>query len=528
MPIRLAAVAALLALSLAGPAAGATPGATFVFNGHGWGHGIGMSQYGALGYAQHGATYAQIVAHYYPGTSLGAAPVARIRVLLAATRKLVTVSSAGAFTVSDGAGQAHDLAAGDYRFGRGLSLKLDGATSTALPGPLVFISRDSPLELNGKPYRGTLTAIGGKKLWIVNTLGLEDYLDGVVPSEMPFLWNAEALKAQAVAARSYALATRQVDAPYDVYDDTRSQVYGGIGAEHPQTNAAVAATKGTVVLYDGKVATTYFSSTSGGRTAAIQDEWQGYQPVPYLVPVPDPYDTISPYHDWGPVPFTGARLAKLLKAPGPVLDLAAVPDASGRVGSVIVTATRGSLTVDGSKLRAALGLRSTWFTVGELALVPPAGPTVYGLPIQLTATANGLSGEPVLEEGAAGVWQAVTLAPADAGTFTATVSPTQTTDFRLRVGTTKLVVRVPVSPAVALQQASAGLAGTVRPVVAGDTVDVQRRDGSGWKSVGSATVAADGSFVASAAVEPGTYRAVVAAGGGLAAGISAALVVPGT
>src|SRR5712691_7654264 len=107
----------LAAFALAGPAGAATPAATFVFTGHGWGHGIGLSQYGALGYAQHGSAYIDIVSHYYPGTELGPAPVAKIRVLLAETKKVVTVSSATAFRVRDGAGQVHRLAAGSYAFG---------------------------------------------------------------------------------------------------------------------------------------------------------------------------------------------------------------------------------------------------------------------------------------------------------------------------------------------------------------------------------------------------------------------------
>src|SRR5919204_193132 len=132
--LRRFAAAAVAALAFAGPAAAGTTvaAATFVFNGHGWGHGIGLSQYGALGYAQHGATYTQIVSHYYPGTQLGAAPVRSIRVLLVETRKLATVSSATAFRVKDASGQVHQLAAGDYAFGPGLRLKLD-VTQTQLP-----------------------------------------------------------------------------------------------------------------------------------------------------------------------------------------------------------------------------------------------------------------------------------------------------------------------------------------------------------------------------------------------------------
>src|SRR5207237_6747937 len=116
---------------------------------------------------------------------------------------------------------------------------------------------------------------------------------------------------------------------------------GAARAAHGETTAAVDATKGTVLRYGGKIATTYFYSTSGGQTAAIQDEWPRAKPVPYLVSVPDPYDSLSPYHDWGPVSFTGAKIGTLLKAPGPVLDLQSTSNGSGRVGSVAVTATKG-------------------------------------------------------------------------------------------------------------------------------------------------------------------------------------------
>jgi stage II sporulation protein D len=519
--LRRLAAAAVAALSLAGPAAAGTTvaAATFVFNGHGWGHGIGLSQYGALGYAQHGATYAQIVSHYYPGTQLGATPVRSIRVLLAATKKTVTVSAASGFSVTDGSGQVRRLAAGDYAFGPGLRLKLDGVTQTQLPGPLVFSPGGSALELNGKPYRGTLTAIGGATLQVVNTLGLEQYLYGVVPSEMPYFWQPEALKAQAIAARSYALATRKPTGDFDVYGDIRSQVYRGIAAEHGETTAAVDATRGTVALFGGKVATTYFFSTSGGRTAAIQDEWAKSKPAPYLVSVPDPYDTVSPYHTWGPVTFTGAKLGALLKAPGTVMGLQPTANASGRVGQLAVTATKGAETVTGVDARFALGLRSTWFSVGQLVLAPSAGTVPYGAQLQLTVAARGLTGTPVLEQRvAAQTWAPVSLPAAGAdGSSAVALAPTQTTWFRLTVGTATTSLRVNVAPVVTLDPT---LAGTVQPAVAGEVVDVQRQDAGVWSSVGTATLNADGTFAPPVAVQPGAFRAVVAAAGGLAAGVS--------
>ena len=98
---------------------------------------------------------------------------------------------------------------------------------------------------------------------IVNHVGLEAYLFGVVPGEMPFYWLPEALKVQAVAARSYALAVRKTGSDFDLYPDVRSQVYSGISGERAATTAAVQATAGQVVLYRGRIATTYFFSTSG-------------------------------------------------------------------------------------------------------------------------------------------------------------------------------------------------------------------------------------------------------------------------
>src|SRR6266576_2390114 len=231
--------------------------ATFLVTGHGWGHGVGLSQYGAYGYAQKSVLYDAIVLHYFPGTELGAAPISRVRVLLTSGTATLDIGSTADFKVRDGTGAVHTVTAG--------------------------------------------------KLRAINMVGLEQYLYGVVPSEMPFMWHPEALKAQAVVARSYAVATRRTGA-FDLYSDTRSQVYLGIEHERPSTTAAVNATAGQVVLYQGEVAKTYFFSTSGGRTASAEDAWG--EPVPYLVSVPDPSDSISPHHDWGPLVFTGAKLAK--------------------------------------------------------------------------------------------------------------------------------------------------------------------------------------------------------------------------
>src|SRR5262249_16952338 len=138
-----------------------------------------------------------------------------------------------------------------------------------------------------------------------------------VPAEVPSTWPAEALKAQAVAARSYALASLAsvpAASAYDLYSDTRSEAYGGVAAETPATTAAAEATAREVVLFDGKIAATYFGSSSGGRTVSAA-ELPGHA-VPYLASVPDPYDTYAPHHDWGPVLFDAAKVGTALGVAG--------------------------------------------------------------------------------------------------------------------------------------------------------------------------------------------------------------------
>src|SRR5213078_1966746 len=310
--------------------------------------------------------------------------------------------------------------------------------------PLVFQPGAAPLQLK-HPYRGSIQVdIPDGKLRAINLVGLEQYLYGVVPSEMPFTWLPEALKAQAVAARSYALATRRTGA-FDLYPDTRSQVYLGIEHEKPSTNAAVNATAGQVVLYQGEVAKTYFFSTSGGRTASAEDAWG--EPVPYLVSVPDPYDSISPHHDWGPLVFTGAKLAKALKMKGVVVDLQPALNASGRVKVLNVIGTNGTLTMPGADVRRRLGLRSTWFSVGVLSLTAPPQPVTYGGRGKLTGIARGLT-QAVLQQQQGDSWTDVGSLEADQdGLITVLVKPTVTTRYRLTSGKVSAAsIRVPVAP----------------------------------------------------------------------------------
>ena len=327
-------VLALAASALAGPRApvpakpAAVTATTFVVSGRGWGHGVGMSQYGALGFANDGWTYDQILAHFYVGAVLGPAPVARVRVLVGEAKGAVKLRSKVPFRVRDVFGKTYPLPAGELVLGPKLWVTVNGA-STELAGPILFLPGTEPLELD-RPYRGQIeVGVTGQKLNAVNVVGLEDYLQGVVPREMPSAWHDEALKAQAVAARSYALSHRVSGKSFDLYADVRSQVYGGIVGESPRTTAAVQATKGEVLLWEGKPIDALFHSTSGGKTLSAVEVFG--KPVPYLVSVDDPHSSLSPVNRWGPTPIPETTIRKGLKLRAPLTALKLTRGVSGRV-----------------------------------------------------------------------------------------------------------------------------------------------------------------------------------------------------
>ncbi len=346
-------LATLLGLAaLAAPVAEAS----WTIKGRGFGHGVGMSQYGAYGFALQGWTYDRILAHYYRGTQVGSASPRQVRVLLATGRPALTVSAA---TATDRKGAKYTLAPGRQTIGP----RLEVATTAGrkkLASPVRFAGG---VTLGGNAYRGSLVVYSSSGvLSAVNHVGLEEYLYGVVPWEMPSTWAREALKAQAVVARSYALATLKPSATFDLYADTRSQVYGGIRAETARTNQAVAETALQVVLYRGEVAETYFSSTSGGHTENNEFSFLGGTPEPYLRGVPDPYDGVSPYHRWTRkmgLRQIERRLGGFVR--GRLKRIKAIKrGASPRIVKAKVVATRGVRRISGPKLRARLGLRDTW------------------------------------------------------------------------------------------------------------------------------------------------------------------------
>ena len=488
-------------------------------SGHGWGHGLGLSQWGADGYAKHGWSFDRILGHYYSGTTLGPAKVATVRVLLASAKR-VKLESDGPWTVVDAARTKVALAAGPLVLKATLAI----AGHPELQPPFTFTGA-LPLAVNGRPYRGRISVSSDAKLvQVIDTVGLETYLKGVVPAEMPSAWPPEALKAQAVAARSYALANVTTGRAFDLYGDTRSQVFAGVKAENAATNAAVDATKGQVVLYNGTVADTLFFSTSGGRTASAAES-TGLA-VPYLVPVADPYDTASPYHDWGPVLFDAVAVAKQLKLRSPIADLQTLIGPSGRVRSLtILSDDETQVTLSGNQLRGALELRSTWFSSALLQLLPKSKTITYGGALSLTGRARGadlvsLEAKPFgLDWAPAGDL----LLDAD-GAFATIVHPQVATQYRLvwgdvRAGLAKVAVAVSVNAAI--EQAHA--VGTTKPAVSAAPVELQwSADGTtGWQTVATSTTDATGAFdVTAPTADPGSYRVRVVPGHGLAPGVS--------
>src|SRR5829696_9978237 len=497
--------------------ASATPAAvtatTFLVSGRGWGHGVGMSQYGALGYAQDGWTYDRILGHYYTSAALGPAALARVRVLVGEAKGSVTVRSRVPFQVRDVFGKTYPLAVGALVLGPQLRVPVNG-TPTELAGPILFLPGTAPLELD-RPYRGQIeVAVTGRTVNAVNVVGLEQYLQGVVAKEMPSAWPDEALKAQAVAARSYALAHRLSGKPFDLYADVRSQVYGGVEGEHPRTTAAIQATKGEVLLWNAKPIDALFHSTSGGATVDAAEVFG--KPVPYLVGVEDPHSDFSPVNRWGPVAIPETLVRKALKLRAPVNRLELVRAPSGRVASANVLTASGTTTITGATLRLAAGLRSTWLTqLVTLSLTRPGGPVPYGRTVSLTGRATGVQGA-ALQQRVEGTWKQVT-GPA----LKVKVKLLEPASFRIAAG--KLigsVLKVPVAPRVTVRPVGQSATGVVTPLAPGSTVELQQESERGWFTTSRTTTGAEGDYTLTAA-QAGGYRVRVAPAQGFAEGLSA-------
>jgi len=456
LPSHILALAVLTAALAAAPAHGASK---LTIRGAGWGHGVGMSQYGAMGAALQGWRYDRILAHYYTDTALGRLNGARtVRVLLQSSR---SASFTGA---SAAAGRRlsprRTYFAGARTGGRVALVSPRGRTLATVPAPLratgpggvVLRGRAGNERTNGR-YRGALEfrpgALGG--INAVNAVSLDDYVQGVVPLESPASWPIEALKAQAVAARTYAITTSKGGDGFDHYPDTRSQVYGGVSAEVASTNAATQATAGQLVTHAGVPVPTYFFSTSGGRTEDAENTVISDVPRPWLKSVSDPFDSVSPKHRWGPIRLSlgsaGARLGGLVR--GRFRGIEVVQRGrSPRIVAAEVIGTGGRVRVDGATLRARFGLNDTWAYFTSISTDVAPAPQPVGDP----ATGG------ITPTGRASRW-------------------------------------------------AGRLAGRILPARAGARVRVQRRTGSAWVDAGSARVGRGGRYAA-AVVRPGVYRVV--------------------
>jgi SpoIID/LytB domain protein len=383
--------------------------ASFTLLGYGYGHGRGLSQWGANGAAVSGLSWTSILDFYYPGTTRTPQPDTVIRVWLerdtdndarVLARSGMTATADGYSTVALPVVSAQGGPIVLWRVRRdasGLRLAgLDGTTGAWLshditglgysPGGITLTdptgsTRLGYVETNTfVDYRGSIKIIPWGSAPGQRTLALspmESYLRSVVPSEMPSAWPADALRAQSVAARSYASRERadRAGQAYDTCDSTSCQVYRGRAQfagdastltqtfEAASSDAAVAATGGVVLTYGGTIAFTQFSASNGGWTT------DGGQP--YLPAKPDPYDGVvsSSAHSWR-VPLTVTAIQSAYPGVGAMQRLRVLGRDGhgiwgGRIGDVSVEGTSGSVVVSAAAFRASLGLKSTWWTVSD-------------------------------------------------------------------------------------------------------------------------------------------------------------------
>jgi stage II sporulation protein D len=358
-----AALAALMGLLALAPPANAA--VSWVVHGRGFGHGVGMSAYGAYGYAQHGKDYRFILGHYYSGTTIGTIPGPRVvRVLLDISGEDVGFSGA-----TSACGRALDPQRSyqAHRDGDAVKLRSAAGKPIASCGERLRAAGPGQVTIGETTYRGALEAVPTESdagaLNVVNALAVDQYVKGVIPNESPPSWPLEELKAQAVASRSFALTAGVGGNGFDLYADTRSQVYEGLSSEYSSTNAAAAATRGQVVEYGGKIAQTLFSACSGGHTESNQNVFGGAA-IPYLQGVPDPFDGECPLHEWT-LRFSGPEISAKLGAylQGKLKQVVVTKrGVSPRIIEARLIGTGGVSTVSGEQLEVALGGYDTWMS----------------------------------------------------------------------------------------------------------------------------------------------------------------------
>jgi len=393
-------------LTAAVPAGAATK---FTLIGHGWGHGIGLSQWGAYGYASHGWTYRQILAHYYTGTAIGQSPTGFVeRVAMMNARTTVHFGASAAMqVVAEGDGSTMNLPAGSYRIEAGVTpgyeriLRTSNGTIvlSGLAAPVRIVPGTAPLLLVEPSYRGFANAhwhgqlrflLSSGNVRPVNLVGLDNYARGIVPCEESPSWPIESLKAQAVAARSYAYRTRNTDQSLGAVDataGTADQTYCPIEREGASSSSAVAATSREIVTYQGSVAATFYSASSGGRTSTMQVSWGSSFGYPYLVGVSDRYDAAggaNPNHTWKPIAYGPIELARKFGLNGGVAAVDnAVDEPTQRITSLVIHRKGfAPVTRTSGQAFSALGLRSTYFRLlGVTVTAPPSAVKAHNFTI---------------------------------------------------------------------------------------------------------------------------------------------------
>jgi SpoIID/LytB domain protein len=496
---------AALVVALALPAA-ATADTVFLLDGRGWGHGVGMSQWGAEGYARHGYGYKQILAHYYPSTQIAVAKPQQVRVLLAEAQRSVRVGSASPFLVVDARGRKVHLPARslvvDHRF---------LVHHERLRPPLRFEPGAKPLQVSFRGYRGdVIVKAKPDGLMVVNELPLDRYLRGVVPWEVPKGWHEATYEAQAVAARSYTLATLHPGADFDLYPDQRSQMYGGIRAERPETNLALGQTAGQVLVWHDRIIEAFYFSSSGGKTSSVHDAFPNVAQVPYLVSVPDPYDYISPRHVWPTKVLTPAAVGAALHV-SDVRDVRVVHNSSGRAAAVRVLGRDGWQRFDGKTVEDSFDLHSADFDIHALTLDAPAR-ALYGQHVRVTGAVRGL-GKARLQQLTDGGWRTIRHLHVSAnGTFSVSLPARRSIDLRLAYNDVAGdAVPLDVVPRVSLAAQGTKLYVQVSPRL---PLQVERLRHARWERVGTST----GSFKRS--VGPGSYRVSVPGASGYVPAVS--------
>jgi stage II sporulation protein D len=364
----------------------------FYFRGNGSDHGIGMSQYGARGRAAAGQTYDQILAHYYTGITFGSIdPNQVIRVMLnssytptpSAPARIVARNgpwSSATFLNDAGARVVFpvnsyvDLLPGDTGWTATVYDSNGSVLATAPTTDLTVepVQSSTLLEMTWRAsltryvvYRGSMRMlVKDGTVQAINIVGMDDYVKGVVPAEMPPLWPIEAVKAQAVASRAYGIRHLHPERNFDVVPTSDNQVYGGVSLEHPRSDLAVDQTSGQVPMYNGAPIFAYFFTVAGGYTENNEYAWPSASgkanstPIPYLRGVPDydanglAYDRNAPGFAWQSNSFTWAQLSSWLSKDsrtnvGTLLDIQYKRGVSGRAYCVTLVGSARTVNVSG-------------------------------------------------------------------------------------------------------------------------------------------------------------------------------------